>query len=137
MPLKVAAMYLRFVVGSESADGRWLTGAVTETQSLVDKGQLDPFEATIIRSTFEWFNDQIPCPLFQKNLRTGKWSDDAVAWFLPTAHEAIQRMWDLVGVLRNHNVPVRVLRTTSPGLVVYRDEYQVVAETPKRGRRDC
>jgi hypothetical protein len=41
-------------------------------------------------------------------------------------------MWDLVSALKDHGVSVRVLRTASPGMIVYRDEYQVVAQTPKR-----
>lgn len=125
-------MYLRFVEGLESEDGRWLNGVITAARVLRDKGCLETYEIEIIEATYAWLNKHVPCPPFQQNLGSGKWTRDAVAWFLPEAKEAIQRMWDLVAVLKDHDVPVRILRTASPGMIVYRDEYQVVAETPKR-----
>jgi len=126
-------MYLRFVEGADSQDERWLTGVITAARILRDNGRLEPHQVVAVEATFDWFNAHIPCPPFQEKLKSGKWSHDAVAWFRPDASEAIQRMWDLVAVLKDHGVPVRVLRTASPGLIVYRDDYQVVAETPKRG----
>lgn len=128
-------MYLRFVKGADSQDGRWLTGVITAARILRDEGRLEPYQNDLVEATYEWLNEHIPCPPFQCNLRSGKWSRDAVAWFLPTATQAIGRMWDLVAVLKDHDVPIRVLRTTTPGMIVYRDEYQVVAETPKRATR--
>lgn len=125
-------MYLRFVEGTESEDGRWLTGIITAARMLRDDGRLESYEVVIVEETYSWLNAHVPCPPFKRNLESGKWSTDAVAWFLPDANEPIQRMWDLVAVLKNHGSPVRVLRTASPGMIVYRDEYQVVAETPRR-----
>jgi hypothetical protein len=125
-------MYLRFVEGGDAEDWRWLTGVITAARILKEEGRLEPYQVDIVEATYDWLNEHIPCPPFERNRRSGKWSDDAVAWFLPDAKEAIQRMWDLVAVLKDHGVAVRVLRTASPGMVVYRDKYQVVAETPKR-----
>jgi hypothetical protein len=126
-------VYLRFVEGTDSQDGRWMTGVITAARVLKDEGRLESYQIEIVEATYDWLNANIPCPPFQRNLTSGKWSEDAVAWFLPEAKEAIHRMGDLVEVLKDHDVPVRVLRTSSPGMIVYRDEYQVVAETPKRG----
>jgi len=125
-------MYLRFVEGTDSQDGRWLTGVITAARVLKDEGRLEPYQVDIVEATYVWLNQHVPCPPFQRNLGSGKWTADAVAWFLPGATEAIQRMWELVAVLKDHDIPVRVLRTASPGMIVYRDEYQIVAETPKR-----
>jgi len=35
---------------------------------------------------------------------------------------------DLVALLEEHGVPVRMLRSSNPGRVVYEDEYQIVVE---------
>jgi hypothetical protein len=35
-------------------------------------------------------------------------------------------MWDLVAILREHDVPVRMLKSKEPGKVLYEDDYQVV-----------
>lgn len=126
-------MYLRFVEGADSQDRRWLTGVITAARVLRDESRLDAYQVDIVNATFEWLNEHLPCPPFQQNLKSGQWTADAVAWFLPEAAEAIQHIWDLTAILKDHGVPVRVLRTTSPGMIVYRDAYQVVAETPKRG----
>jgi hypothetical protein len=125
-------MYLRFVQGADSEDGRWLTGVVTAARILRDEGRLEPFQVDIVEATFAWLNEHLLCPPFQQNLRSGKWSTDAVAWFLPDAKEPIARMWDIVAILKDQGVPVRVIQTANPGMVVYRDEFQVVAETPTR-----
>ena len=37
-------------------------------------------------------------------------------------------MWDIIALLREHDVPVRVIRSKNPGKIVYEDKYQVVAD---------
>jgi hypothetical protein len=124
-------MYVRFIRASD-ADNAWLaTGVVTTARVLRDEGQLEDYEGAVVESAFEWFNEHLPCPPFRENLELGNWSPDAVAWFIDTAKEPVSRMWDLVWILREHGEPVRVLRTEHPGMIVYRDPFQVVAETPR------
>lgn len=125
-------MYLRFVEGTDSQAWRSSTGIIIMSRILKDENRLEPYQVDVVEATFAWFNEHVPVPPFTSKLKSGSWSDDAVAWFLSEAIEPIQRMWDLVAILKDHGVPVRVLRTASPGMIVYRDEFQVVAET-KRG----
>lgn len=42
------------------------------------------------------------------------------------------RMWEIALVLREHGVPVRMLRSKNPGKVLYEDPYQIVVEEWKR-----
>jgi hypothetical protein len=51
-----------------------------------------------------------------------------VTWFKDDAGDAISRMWDLVAILRESGVPVRLLRSTNPGRIAYEDDFQVVVE---------
>jgi hypothetical protein len=37
-------------------------------------------------------------------------------------------MQEMVAVLKNHEVPVHIIKSTRPGYVVYEDEFQVVSE---------
>src|SRR4051812_578325 len=115
-------MYLRFVHGTESQDGRWLTGIITASGELLDDGLLDPYQVDIVDATYKWLNEHLPCPPFSRNLESGIWSANAVAWFLPEARKFIERMWDLVAVLEDHGRPVRILRSAKPGKIVYRDD---------------
>lgn len=71
-----------------------------------------------------------PGPPFRKKRKTGEWSRDAVCWFRDDAREFVSRIWDLVALIEYHDVPVRLVKTERPGRIVYRDEYQIVAETP-------
>ncbi len=123
-------MFLRFVVGSDSDNAAWLTGIFTITRILDDDGALYPHESERLSALFDWFNENLPCPPFGQKLATGDWTRNAVAWFRPEAKSVISRMWDLVAILREHGVPVRLVTSNRPGKIVYEDNYQVVAETP-------
>jgi hypothetical protein len=48
------------------------------------------------------------------------------AWLKHDAGELIRRMWDIVSLLRDHGVQVRLLRSVNPRRVLYEDPYQVV-----------
>jgi hypothetical protein len=51
-----------------------------------------------------------------------------VCWFKSSATQHIGRIHEMVYILEQHNVYVRVLKTDRPGYIVYEDEHQVVAE---------
>jgi hypothetical protein len=119
------AAYTRFVVGTNRDDPHWLTGVITEARILRDRGELEPHECEWLEETFEWFNKSLPCPPFSHE----RWSRHAISWFKDDATDAIRTIWDLVALLRQHGVPVRVLRTDQPGMILYEDDFQVVAES--------
>ena len=123
-------MFVRFVVGSDAENAAWLTGVITEARLLRDAGERFDYESERLEAIYDWFKEHLPCPPFQSKLRSGEWTRDAVAWFRAEAREPIRRIWDLVAILREHGVPVRMITTEKPGKIVYDDDYQVVAETP-------
>jgi hypothetical protein len=105
-------MFLRFVVGTDAEHHRHLTGVIVCARLLRDD------------AVFTWFNEHVPCPPFA----TAGWSREAVCWFKDDADEPIRRVRDLVVVLESHGQPVRMLRTSRPGRVLYEDAVQVVVE---------
>jgi hypothetical protein len=123
-------MFVRFVVGADGENAAWLTGVITMARNLRDEGELYAYESDRLEAIFDWFNEYLPCPPFQEKLGSGEWTRDAVAWFRPEATEPVRRIWDIVAILREHGVPVRMVTTRKPGKIVYEDPYQVVAETP-------
>ncbi len=123
-------MFVRFVVGADAENAAWLTGVVTMARILHDDGKLYAYETELLEETFAWFNEHLPCPPFGEKLRIGEWTRDAVSWFRPDAREPVGRLWEIVAILKEHGVPVRLVTTEKPGRIVYEDEYQVVAETP-------
>ena len=123
-------MFVRFVVGAESENAAWLTGVITAARLLRDRGELHSYESERLEEIFDWFNAHLPCPPFGQKLQSGEWTPDAVAWFRPEAKRPVGCMWDIVAILREHGVAVRMVTSERPGKIVYEDDYQVVAETP-------
>lgn len=117
-------MLIRFVVGADGEDHRLLTGVITEARLLRDAEMLFAYEEEWLQEIYDWFNANLPTPPFSAE----KFPADAVAWFKTESEEFIGRMWDLVAILENHDVAVRLLRSSNPGKVVYEDAYQVLVE---------
>lgn len=115
-------MFLRFVVGTDDEHHRLLTGIFTEARLLRDAHELEPTEADWLETIYDWFNANLPQPPFAD----GSLPHDAVAWFKADATEHISHMWDIVAILREHGVTVRLLRSRNPGKVAYEDDCQVV-----------
>jgi hypothetical protein len=120
------AVYVHFGAGSDKDLPRSLTGVITEARTVRDRGVLEPHEQEWLEQIFEWYNDHLPCPLFSRK----RWSGDAISWFKDDAGDFIKRILDIVAQLKEHGVPVRILRTDKPGMILYEDEFQVVAESP-------
>lgn len=57
-------MFIRFVVGGDEEDHRQLSGLVTETRILRDKGELTAVEEEQLETIYAWFNANLPCPPF-------------------------------------------------------------------------
>ena len=125
--------YIRFICDDEE-NGHDATGIVTTARALLDMGDLYDYEEELLEEHFEWLNDNLPCPPFSASLQEGTWSPHAVAWFKETAQEFVECFWNIVAILEEHDVPVRVLKTERPGKVLYEDEFQVVAEAYRRDR---
>lgn len=117
-------MFIRFVVGADDEDHRLLTGVITEARFLRDRNELEEDQVVWLEETYSWLNEHLPCPPFS----TAGWSRDAVTWFKDNAEDPIKRMWEIAVLLREHGVPVRLLRSKNPGKVLYEDDYQVVVE---------
>ncbi len=96
--------------------------------ALAREGRLSPDEYAIWRASNDWYDAHFPNPsdndptVYDPVLNPG-----AAAWFRPTATEALARVAPYLRILRAHDVPCVRLESTSPGRIVYADEYQVVA----------
>lgn len=127
-------MFIRFVVGHPDDNHRLLTGVVTESRLLQDEGLLSPEEEDRLEKIYDHLNSTIPVPPFG----TKKIPEDAVSYFRDSAKDGIRAMRDLSDLLESHGKHVRVIKTDSPGKIVYEDAFQVtvlewkVLSTPKK-----
>ena len=122
--------YVRFVVGGEDENFHLLDGVFGVAHRLRDAGRLESYESECLNCVFKWFEENMPCPPFRKKLERGSWTPDAVSWFRCDAHAMLDRMWDIVALLKEKAVLVRFVATTEPGRIVYSDDFQIVAEAP-------
>src|SRR6185437_14246632 len=97
---------------------------------LRDKGKLHDYEEAHLKLIGQWFDEHLgkpnrltasKPPFYRKPKR-------AISWFKDSAHEHLSRIRDIIAILHNHQVAVRMLKTDRVGYVVYEDEYQIVAE---------
>jgi hypothetical protein len=123
-------MYLRFVITRNDEDSRARQGILVAAHELRDEGDLEPYEHELLRTTLAWFNQHLRIPAVLAEPKSAR----GLSWFKPEAEAAIQRMWDLVGVLRTHGAVVELLKTDAPGTVIYEDKWQIVAKPAPRDR---
>ena len=129
-------MYLRFI-------GPWPTGmrridyGLFQTYFRVRNEALLPgylFEA--LRDEYEWFCDRLPTPADHYFIVNGE--SRGICWFRDDAVSMIRRARRMVNILRDGDIWITEARTQRPGLILYRDEYQIVARpdkvTPTRWR---
>jgi hypothetical protein len=91
---------------------------------LRDRGELYEYEVSRLEEAYLWLNANLPCPPF----KSANWPRDAVAWFKDEAGQPLEQMWEIASLLREHGIPVRMLRSAHPGKILYEDSFQVVVE---------
>lgn len=116
--------YIRFVVGTESEAPSKLVGLLTEVEHLRKGGLLEDYQSKMALEIFDYYNENLPCPPFSDK----NWSPKAVSWFQDSATQFIHRMWDLAFILEQNDMIVRILKTEKPGMILYQDKFQVVAQ---------
>ncbi len=123
-------MYLRFVVAEVDDDSERGLGVFQAAYNLRDKGKLYPYEEPHLDELRQWFNTHLEKPTrftaakppyYRKKSR-------AISWFKDSAHEHIARVRQMVAILENHGVPIRMIKADRVGYAVYEDEHQIVAE---------
>ena len=118
------AMFVRFVAGNDADDHRALTGVFTKARLLRDRGVLEDYEVALLEDVYAWFNSHLPVPPFSQR----RWPKDVVTWFKDDTTEPISRVWEMIALLRENGVAVRILRSKNPGRVYYEDDMQVVVQ---------
>ena len=119
--------YIRFIVRSDHPSRTRCTGVVASLRILGEQGRLPDYQVEFSHELFERLNSGLPCPPFDSN----DWGADCISWFKDTtpAQEWISVFRDLIAILEDSDVEVGTLTTERPGMIVYEDEYQVVAKS--------
>ena len=102
-------------------------GIFTAAYALQREGALTPPDHATLDEQLAWFERTLRLPQTVCVPRPRWGSKPAAFWFTPSATEAVARARALAALLDAHGHDIHVLRTAQPGLVLYRDEHQVLA----------
>lgn len=124
--------YIRFVCFQTVGRQRSRLGLFAAIHEAVESEHAESWAIVEARSQSSWFNANLALP---ESFSTGGhkgYGQPGLSWFKPVATEHIRRMHALKMALEACGIHVEVLTTRDPGLIVWQDEHQVVAEP--RGR---
>lgn len=123
------ARYIRFIVRTDHPSRVRCTGVVASLRILGEEGRLPDYHVEYSKELFERLNDGLPCPPFDES----NWSADCISWFKDSeaAQEWISIFRDLIAILEDSDIEVGTLKTERPGMIVYEDDYQIVAKSNK------
>jgi len=96
-------------------------GVFRAAGAIEDLPHVPVYARDALLESLAWFNRNLIVPRLRIKDRR------AIFWFRSRATEYVRRIWDVVAVLREENVFVRLFTTTRPGKIVYADEYQIAA----------
>jgi len=117
--------YLRFVFGTNRGAPREQLGIIASLAYLKDADQLSEGDRARAEELLLWFESQLPCPPFSGR----KYPQEAVSWFKASAVTMIAKAREVAVLLEEYDHPVRMLRTQQPGMILYEDDFQVIAKS--------
>jgi len=125
-----APMYIRFVIGEIHKDSERKLGVFQAAYHLRDSGRLYPYEVPHLDELRRWFSTHLqkPTRFTASSPPYYRKQNRAISWFKDSAKEHIGRIREMVSILENHGILVKMIKAERVGYVVYEDEHQVVAE---------
>lgn len=112
-------VFVRFAVGTLDRRSQEQRGLLRAAGDLDASPDLPREARRELRLACRWFNKNLVAPSIKMSR--------AIFWFRSTSLECVAHVWALVQVFRDQGVPVWMLRSRRPGLVVYQDKDQVAA----------
>ena len=125
-------VYMRFVCYQQVESQRQRLGLF---QALDQARQCDFAPSWALKELGEisgWFNKNLTVPdQFARGGWKG-WGQPGLSWFKPAASEHIRQMHRLKLALEGCGVHVDILTTRDPGVIIWQDQNQLVAEPGAR-----
>ena len=123
--------YLRFQSSWRDRTYRHRLGVFYAAGTLVDSSDLSAPLRQPLADAIKWFNENLIVPT------PTTIPERALFWLRVDAREVVSRIWDLVWILKDEGIGVDLLRTSTPGHIVYADAHQVAAIRDRRVGYRC
>ena len=121
-------MYIRFITNQTDEITGLPLGVFGVAYELLRDDSIPQHIHKEIRSTLDWFVDNLPVPRKFRRSRKPHREDKGLCWFKTDARECVKNVRYLVYLAGECDVSVRELTTTEPGYTIYEDSLQLVAE---------
>jgi hypothetical protein len=121
-------MFIRFTTLYQDEQSHSPQGIFQAAIEMRDTWDLADHELDQINESLDWLNMHLKSPACLSapdNFR-------AISWFHPRAHKPMQYVWQMVYVLEEHGILIRLHKTADPGIVIYEDGWQVAAKPRKK-----
>jgi hypothetical protein len=119
-------MFIRFVSGEIDEDSHVSAGLFRAAYKLIREVWLPDYEYDALRETMDWFNEHLKSP-YNFRLEPAGLADQSLCWFRATATEHLRRAWEMVAILKEHDIFMRTIKCPRPGYILYEDEAQILA----------
>jgi hypothetical protein len=122
-------MFLRFVTTEVHEESHRALGLFQAAARLRDKQVLSDEEEAILSEIRDWFSRNLKKPTRFTTAKPPYYRkrQNGISWFKGSAHEHIDKMREMVALLKHHDVPVQMIKAARPGYIVYEDNFQIVA----------
>jgi len=122
--------YIRFSTLLWDSDSTKKLGILVAAHELRDSDDISKGSHSDLVKALRWINENLEVPKILKKEEHRR----AISWFKPEAKVMIQKMWELVAIMRENGIEVEILKTDDPGNVLYEDRLQIIAK-PRKGKR--
>ena len=123
-----AGVLIRFLADRPDPDSGRVWGVFQAAYAELRGDRPERWVRTELRASLDWFNAELARPgRFGRATGTPR-EPRGVCWFRPSARRHVREARYLGWLLGECGVPVRTVRTRKPGVVVYEDAAQIVAE---------
>ena len=120
---------LRFIVPERDDRTGQPTGLIALAYALLRSDQLGGHDAANLQGQLTWIESNLPVPRrFARKHNVSHRHTHGLSWIKSDARAAVQCLYAIANIVRQHGHAVEILQTSRPGYVVHEDRWQVVAE---------
>jgi len=124
-------MYLRFIANGRARELGATEGLFIAAYKLRESGQLEPYEEEWLEENLAWFRKHLKVPMRLRDAGNQR----ALCWFKANAKKHLERVWDLVALLKEKGHVIDLIKSDSPGIIVYEDGFQIAAKPFRKNRQ--
>lgn len=119
-------MFIRFVNHEIDEDSGVSQGLFCAAARLMDDVKLSEYEHEVLMESIAWFERHLRNP-YRFRLKPKHVAYRSICWFRSTATDHVHHAWQMVAILEERDIFMRMIKTDVPGYIVYEDEAQVLA----------